>query len=965
MTNLRRAAHLATTPDPDLADIPFSALLSPMVIDAWDRLTQRLNQAALAALSPAACAALRHDLAHRLADVSMHACYADFTRSRPAGRTVMLRLDASPATAADEAYRRWCQAQCSDGMQTMLARFPVLGRLLATASLAWQRSTGDLVKRLHEHRDDLERVLGVPRDARVSAIEKGLSDPHRGGHTVAVLTFEGAAPVRVVYKPKDLRLESAFHQLIRAVDDWFGDGLLAGVAVLPGRGDYGFTAWVEHRVCETEELPTFYRAVGRLTCLLYLLGATDAHYENVIAAGRFPVLIDPETLLHTTLTGNDLGISDSVLRTGLLPNWVLAAPDQSAHDPSALGVSFSQRPVRAAGWAHLNTDAMVWTLVQRERTPPSCLPVGPGTANPLPEHIDDLVEGFREVHLACRTEGFRQILLESLARMRGLPRRVVLRATQVYGTTLSNACSAASLASPNARAFHFERLTRASLLAGTREPHWLVYQAELQDLENGNIPYFGHRLGTDVVGGSLGPIRGLVVSDPIEEARLRITNADDEDLRWQQALIRGAVQARGMSADRIEPEPWANARSAAPISNGPQVARGLLYEIAESTVPGIEDPTWLTLSRLPDGRHVRLGLTGDGWYDGRAGIAAVQQWAARGDQAAATATPVIRLLRGDPHLRGRYLRDAGLGFAGAGGFLRWLRLDTGDHTLNAERRALMHEVIAAIPAALVDRDRSRDFMGGSAGLIGPLARTFNTEPTPATEALLVRAAEHLLAGQGRDGGWVGSLGPRPLTGLAHGAAGCGLALIEAGCALQRQDLIDAGAAAFAYERSVYDHAQSNWPDLRQAYASDSGITPTMTAWCHGAPGIGLTRLRALDLVPTHPDAAQWRADLRSAMTTTATAPLPSTDHLCCGLAGRAAILRIAGRATGNAGWMTASRELTDELLCRFDDMGHFRLPADDPRNPATSSPGLMTGVAGIAIHLLTCDYDEDLTAVLL
>lgn len=951
---LRQAARAGTAePDPALADIAFDALWSPMVADAWRRLAAEVDQAALSTLSTQAGNALRRDLGRRLAEVAQHACYAQFTRSRPAGTTVMLQLNTTAGTTGTGAYRLWCQRQLGDGLEALLTEFPVLGRLLAVTALAWRSATTALIQRVHHARAHLWQVLGVPVDAPVTAIAAGLSDSHRGGHSVAVLEFGTDTPIRVVYKPKDLRLEQGFQDLIAELNTWFGDHLLTPVEVVT-QPDHGFTSFIAHRTSSQAELPDFYRAAGRLTALLHLLGATDAHYENVIATGPGLALVDAETLLRPRLLDIDEPgpLADSVLGTGMLPNWVLTGPDQVAYDPSALGVQPDAEPAPVPGWAHVNTDAMIWTPVRPAAFTPHCLPVAAGIANPLAEHVESLVAGLREVLTACQDDGLGTLLLAGLARLRGLPQRVVLRATRIYGLTLANATSATSLRDANARAMHLERLTRSSLIMGRREPHWLVYRAEVHDLENGDVPFFDHRLGSAIVTGSLGPIPGLIVGDALAEAVQRITDLDDDAVRWQEGLVRGSILARFTTTDQAGPSPDARGSTTAPSNDIPGE---LLQQIVDEAVPGPE-PTWLTLSRLPDGQRVRLGLIRDGWYDGRAGIAAAQQYGQL--RPTTTAAPVLGMLRdAQPYVRWRYLRALGLGFGGVGGLLRWLGLTTGDPTLDTEHTRVRRNLVEELPAQLVAADRTRDFIGGVAGLIGPLAQIVRDDPTPAGSHLLTVAAEHLRAGQQPDGGWLSRLGERPLTGLAHGAAGNGIALLEAGVALQRGDLIEAGVAAFSYEAAVYDRA-GNWPDFRSP-----GAEP-MTAWCHGAPGIGLTRLRALRLLPDHPRAGLWHDELGIAMSTTATAPLPTSDHLCCGLAGRAAVLRIAGRATGEAPWCNASDDLTDQLAHRYL-RGGLQLPTADPHNPVTSSPGLMTGLAGIAAHLLSCQRDDDLGAWLL
>ena len=65
--------------------------------------------------------------------------------------------------------------------------------------------------------------------------------------------------------------------------------------------------------------------------------------------------------------------------------------------------------------------------------------------------------------------------------------------------------------------------------------------------------------------------------------------------------------------------------------------------------------------------------------------------------------------------------------------------------------------------------------------------------------------------------------------------------------------------ALAYERRLFVPSRDNWPDLLgPRLGGASGQAPRfLTAWCHGAPGIGLARLRAL-LRRSEPRLARWR-----------------------------------------------------------------------------------------------------------
>src|SRR5205085_12535631 len=93
----------------------------------------------------------------------------------------------------------------------------------------------------------------------------------------------------------------------------------------------------------------FDERAGMQVALLYALGGTDYHRENLIAAGERPVVIVLETVLRheeKSIDGVAHGRSadasvkqdywNSVLCTALLPYWDIGA-DGTAFDISGLG----------------------------------------------------------------------------------------------------------------------------------------------------------------------------------------------------------------------------------------------------------------------------------------------------------------------------------------------------------------------------------------------------------------------------------------------------------------------------------------------------------------------------------------------------------------------------------------------------------------------------------------------------
>jgi lantibiotic modifying enzyme len=184
----------------------------------------------------------------------------------------------------------------------------------------------------------------------------------------------------------------------------------------------------------------------------------------------------------------------------------------------------------------------------------------------------------------------------------------------------------------------------------------------------------------------------------------------------------------------------------------------------------------------------------------------------------------------------------------------------------------------------------------------------------------------------------------PLAGFSHGACGIALALARLGDRTGDARYLATAEEALAYERSLYDHSERNWPDLRQ---TTPGARPKfLTTWCHGAPGIALGRVE-LPNVTLLPEVL---AETSLALETTAAVGIDAVDHLCCGGLGRADILLEAGMRLASPGLVSASRRLVSTVTARADSEKAFRLFPDIERT--VFNPGMFKGMAGIGYALL-------------
>jgi hypothetical protein len=300
---------------------------------------------------------------------------------------------------------------------------------------------------------------------------------------------------------------------------------------------------------------------------------------------------------------------------------------------------------------------------------------------------------------------------------------------------------------------------------------------------------------------------------------------------------------------------------------------------------------------------------------------------------------------------------------------------TGEAELQAQAAPLLDRLDQEI-----DRPHRLDVIGGNAGAIPALLAMSRDSADPLERdrhrALAIALGEQLCRKAIRQGtvwSWdaEGASGPgtttTPLTGMSHGAAGIAVALLELHAETGRSEFLKVARGAFAYEDSLFDSKVGNWPDLRDTEEPGTPPRPPSygRAWCHGAPGIALARLRAVTLDPEHAESHLVMA--RAAIVTTLAAidenlPRPGHDaSLCHGLAGLLETVLHAGRLLADRVCLDAAAAVARVLIDR-----HGR-SCDYPSGLTSGSvnPSLMLGLAGTGYAFLRLHAAEQVPSILL
>ncbi len=851
--------------------------------------------------------------------------------------------------------------------QAILREYPVLARQLLLDLTLFREVTAEVFSQLAADWPAIvERIFGGHDPGPLTALDGGAGDRHRRGRSVRILTFASGA--RLVYKPRSLAVEAHFQELLAWVNAQGGHLGLRTLSVI-NVSDHGDHGWMEFAAAEPCDSPAavarFHERLGGLLAVLYSLAATDCHYENLIAAGEHPVVVDLESLFHPQIQRGRRPRPEeelrsqfalhSVLRVGLLPFQVGQGDDFEGVDISGVAAVDGQpTPEKVIQWMGTGTDEM---RVVRERVAMEGgknRPVFDGKPAQVGEYREEMTRGFAAVYRVLA--GHRDELEREIARFAHDPVRVVLRPTQIYGLLLLESFHPDYLRDALDRDKLFDRLG----LELENQPNLArVIPAEHRDLSEGDIPFFS----TFPASRDLWTSRGECIPDFLAEpsfelVRHRIELLSEEDLRRQLWLLRLSLGTLLLNRDDTE---W---NTYQPDPEAPRLSPGELHEslirharavgawFAEMAVREGDYASWIGL----EFRDKRWSLepTPDDLYAGLPGIALFLAFlgeidhdpAATALARAAIATLLLQIEAWSETEKG----PASIGaFQGWGGTV-WTLAHLGALWQDRDLLAAAEKMVDSIPP-LLPHDQDLDLIGGSAGAILGLLALHEASGSARALEVAIQCGERLLTlaepwGSGL--GWRTRLASeKPLAGISHGVGGIALALTRLGSITGDPRFLEAGLAGFAGERERF------WGDLDRllrAAASGEKAPPESTvavAWCYGAPGVGLTRLAALPHARGDEERTALRQEIEHAVHRTLQRG-PGQNHcLCHGDLGNLDFLLQVQEAF-------PSPELAANIQ-RFQEMVLASLDRDGwlcGTRGSIESPGLMNGFAGIGLGLL-------------
>lgn len=829
-------------------------------------------------------------------------------------------------------------------LQKFYEEYPLLKRACIERTEFFINNITTLFKRLNNSWMDLHQKFDL-MGAKITDIEIGLGDTHQKGQTVAKLNYSNEKSV--MYKPKSLDIVENYNKLILWINQHNSNINLPTYKVLDYE-EFGFEECIIQKPCKSEEeVKKYYERFGQLVGLMYMISGADMHYENIIANGEYPYLIDLETIFHqypeldfpdTAEIKLKYDQSKSVIGTGLLPQALFQNADGRGVDLSALKGEVQKLPFPVLQIDQANTDEMVFKMKEVFTSGAKNIPYLNGQKIDAQSYFSHIVEGFEQM-MNFILKFKKQLIEGPIQNFADSKIRIILRATQHYANFLMEATHP----DYSAKIEELEQLLNRIWLYPLKDNR--VIPHELTDLLQRDIPYFYTTVNSrNLYTSHHTSIPEFFQKTGLELVTEKINGLSEKEIEDQKRWL---ILAIGMNAQDFKVSKETGKKL---IPSNPKISiKDMACQIGDYL---IEEATWSedqkTVSWLTIQSHentwnvmpMSINL-----YDGLAGIALFFTQLYKETKqmkykvaAQATIESAFQTFKQPQGLISAFFGECSL-------------LYTLHKIKEIESNPKYEEQIKNIQSKLlqeIKKDKELDFLSGSAGIISLTVSLYNETKEEIYKDIIQAYVQHLLSSSDIQNGnrvWVNRHINTRLGGLSHGASGIGLALYAAGKALNNQHLIETSFETLDYEKELFVPGEG-WRDMR------SEMPHCKHSWTHGTTGIGISHLLN--------NKEKYAHIVQGAFKVLEKQEKKQNNSLKDGNSGDIELYLLAGQRLKDDRYNAKALSLAEEILRNITT----KLDYGVENVLDFEAKGLFNGVAGIGYQLLRVNNPDEVPSIL-
>lgn len=860
-------------------------------------------------------------------------------------KSLVYQLNSQMAEGVDLDLQGFDQAMAGGGFSSFLSSYPVLTRLLMVRI---EDTVAYLYKVIGHFADDSQRLkttFALP-DTRIDSITLGLGDSHANGETVCCLQIGNQA---LMYKPRSNREAMFYGELLRQLHERSGEACFSVyVPIMVSLDNHCWIEKIDNLACETHsDLSLFFQRLGAQVAVIHALNGIDFHYENIIACGSSPVMIDLECLFTPVMVDLRVNLphsralfktiklnSQSVYASGFVPNSPDSDNDYSGLSCQQQFVAKKRQLVREQRFYRLKPiDAQSRPVIRH-------LPVFESRTYSVTDHKDAFFRGFEAGYDEMMNH--RGAVLELLEQhAQSLKTRVLIKNTQRYADFIG------MMLHPRFTRCGLQRdLLLATLWSELNETlnNYGIPRHEISDLAKANFPCFTLPLLSNSLLDAHGQaVASLVIERPFDSCRRKLENLSPEHKAFQIHIVQMCLFPVANEALPLNREH--HLKTAPDLSRAHYLEHAMTIAgiIERTRVEGEEgDVAWTFMDTHPRTRRHFISPMGSGLYNGMGGLAIFYLSLFRASGATRYLQEAERILVGISKSQGHFASELTVSaYFGLTSYLYVLvnyQIMTGHQTYQAS----IDETVLQLADFPREGDEF-DFIHGWCGAVTVLVNLYQLEKRETLLPLIEKFSQAIQSALTLDNGTLllKATGKPLLTGFSHGISGVLHALGKVWEVTKAPGLAELIAQVLQAENRLT--IDGFWLDLRETAKSASTVK-----WCHGDAGIlisrrGLTRTlgEALDAdtrTVLEQDAERCERHLWEQ-------GLGSGYSLCHGDFGNLMCLLRLYRDTCNEQGIARVNRALSQLAQNF-----FNEDFLDERT--IPDPGLMLGIAGVGQALL-------------
>lgn len=368
----------------------------------------------------------------------------------------------------------------------LFKKYPVLEMLFIKKISFHKNYLLELITRINLDIKELNNDFKLNNYYLQSLQMKG--DSHCHGKVVSIIVFRKLNSnniKKIIYKPRNLHLELSFYNFLKFINNINSNLNIKEIKILD-KNDYGWMQYIEQQSVSTPFEKIYYYKLGILLGVCYILNAQDIHYENLIACGTDPMIIDLECLYSPPITKKQYEnkIFPSIFDTLLIPFEKKRIDyDVSAILNHANQISFMDK-------FEVKGDFKKNVYVERKKaiiTPSKNILFNNSTKIPVSpsKYMTIIIEGYVEL-IGVIIKNKNKIIDYILKNSMNLKNRIIFKPTFIYSKINSESYHPILLSDINKYYKYMSDLNNKN----DEISHKIIYESEILDLMNGDIPYF-------------------------------------------------------------------------------------------------------------------------------------------------------------------------------------------------------------------------------------------------------------------------------------------------------------------------------------------------------------------------------------------------------------------------------------------------------------------------------------------